>query len=209
MIKLTMAVDIFIVRHGQNVDNANNILNGRRDLPLTELGRKQARELGDKMAKLKLNFDVVYSSPLIRAFETATILSEILGNTEKPVVVPDLIERDFGIMTGQPISQIVPMCGTDILVTDSITYFLKPEGAETFPHLMRRADKVLREIRDRQKAGKALIVTHGDLGKMIYAVARNLHWKTVLREFHFGNGDLIDINPNNSTHVIKLEQFNL
>lgn len=42
-----MSAEIFIARHGQNEDNVNGILNGHRDLPLTELGRQQARELGE------------------------------------------------------------------------------------------------------------------------------------------------------------------
>ncbi|HUS26768.1 MAG TPA: histidine phosphatase family protein [Nevskiaceae bacterium] len=45
-----MAVDLFIARHGQNVDNANGILNGHRDLPLTNVGRKQARQLAKGIA---------------------------------------------------------------------------------------------------------------------------------------------------------------
>jgi broad specificity phosphatase PhoE len=39
----------YVARHGQNVDNANGILNGHRDLPLTELGEKQAQTLGQQV----------------------------------------------------------------------------------------------------------------------------------------------------------------
>ncbi len=42
-----MTAEIFIARHGQNEDNINGILNGHRDLPLTSLGREQAKELGE------------------------------------------------------------------------------------------------------------------------------------------------------------------
>lgn len=204
-----MAVEIFIVRHGQNVDNANDILNGHRDLPLTELGRQQARELGAGIAELKLNFDTVYSSPLIRALETAEIISDILGKVEKPVIIPELVERDFGIMTGKHRSQIIPMCSTEVLVTDTITYFLNPEGAETFPELVERGHKIIEIIRSKQETGSALLVCHGDIGKMIYAAARGLNWKDVLKSFHFGNGDLIELSPNDTVHLIKLKQHNL
>lgn len=59
--------EIFIARHGQNEDNASGILNGHRDLPLTGLGRKQAKELGEGIKAAGLQFDAVYSSPLSRA----------------------------------------------------------------------------------------------------------------------------------------------
>ena len=61
--------NLFIVRHGQDEDNANLTLNGRRDKPLTELGRQQAKTVATKLKNHQI--DVIYSSPLKRAFETA------------------------------------------------------------------------------------------------------------------------------------------
>ena len=89
---------IYIARHGQNEDNVRGILNGHRDLPLTDLGRQQARQLARHIKDRELVFDAVYASPLGRAFETAAIVAAALGLAE-PIVHDDLIERDFGIMT--------------------------------------------------------------------------------------------------------------
>ena len=58
--------EIFIARYGQNEDNANGVLSGHGDLPLTELGRAQARELGEGIRLAGLQFDAVYGSPLLR-----------------------------------------------------------------------------------------------------------------------------------------------
>ncbi len=187
-------VEIFVARHGQNEDNANGILNGHRDLPLTDIGREQARELGEGILAAGLKFDKVYTSPLSRALETAQIVSNILGIPTKPAVLENLIERDFGSMTGKPIEKIEELCGPDILKTDMITYFLNPEGAEAFPDLMRRAAGVVEEIRDVQPIGsKVLVVGHGDLGKMMYATVAGIEWQQVLKQFHFGNGELIEL----------------
>ena len=203
-----MTVEIFVARHGQNEDNVNGILNGHRDLPLTELGREQARQLGKGIKEAELTFDAVYSSPLYRAFETAEIVADIAG-LPTPQKLDDLIERDFGIMTGKQISQIENLCSPDdLLKTDIITYFLKPEGGETFPDLTIRAQRILDEIRAMHSTGKVLLVCHGDIGKMIYKVANNKDWKDVLSDFHFGNGDLIDVSGVGEAHKIKLEQFN-
>lgn len=202
-----MSVEIFISRHGQNVDNLNGILNGHRDLPLTELGREQAKQLGEGIKAADLQFDAVYSSPLTRAFETAAIAAEVAG-LPKPQEMKLLIERDFGVMTGKRIDQVEELCAPDIIKTDTITYFLSPSGAETFPELVKRGKTVLSDIRSKHSSGKVLLVCHGDVGKMIYAAATSKDWKSVLTEFHFGNGELIDISGVGDAHRLKLEQFN-
>jgi broad specificity phosphatase PhoE len=204
-----MAAEIYIARHGQNEDNVNGILNGHRDLPLTELGREQARQLGQGILEAGLDFDKIYCSPLSRAQETAQIVSEILGHKEEPTVLELLIERDFGVMTGLPISKIAEMCEPDIVTTSTITYFLNPEGAETFPQLIERGHEILNQVNHGQKSGRALLVCHGDIGKMTYAAATGRPWREVLTDFHFGNGELIELSPNGQAHVIELEQHNL
>ena len=85
------------------------ILNGHRDLPLTDLGRQQARQLARHIKDRELVFDAVYASPLDRAFETAAIVAAALGLAE-PTVHNDLIERDFGVMTGKPVADIEEIC---------------------------------------------------------------------------------------------------
>lgn len=202
-----MSVEIFIARHGQNEDNVNGILNGHRDLPLTELGRQQACALGQGIIDAGINFDTVYASPLSRALETAQIVSDMIDLPE-PTVLPELIERDFGVMSGQKASDIEKLCAPDIIKTDTITYFLNPEGAETFEDLVERGHRVLEKVRSKHIGGKVLLVCHGDLGKMVYAAATDKPWRDVLVDFHFGNGELIDISSDDDVRKIKLEQFN-
>jgi broad specificity phosphatase PhoE len=202
-----MSLEIFIARHGQNEDNVNGILNGHRDLPLSDLGRDQAKELGQAIKDADLKFDAVYSSPLVRAFETAEIVADI-ADLPKPQVYDLLIERDFGVMTGQPVSKIEELCAPDIIKADIITYFLSPEGAETFPQLIERGQKVLDHVRSLHDSGKVLLVCHGDVGKMIYCAATGKDWRDVLIDFHFGNGDLIDVSGIGEAHKVKLTQHN-
>lgn len=201
---------IYLVRHGQNEDNANGILNGHRDLPLTEIGIAQAREVAEKIKDAGLKFDVVLSSPLSRAFVTAEIISEVNG-LSWPKVMPELIERDFGVMSGKPQSSIEAVCAPDIIKTETVTYFLSPEGAETFPDLLERAKRLLDKIKEEYKDGSILLVTHGDVGKMIYAQYYGLDWRDVLTLFHFGNSELLLLSPDSEAgeaHVFTILQHN-
>lgn len=201
---------IYIARHGQDEDNANGILNGHRDTPLTAIGEQQARGLVDAIVNAKLKFDAVYCSPLRRAYATAKVVTATLY-MGLPLYLGNLIERDFGSMTGKPVKDICLLCEPDVIKTETITYFLSPEGAETFPQLMDRAKILLDEVRSVVDDGNVLLVTHGDIGKMIFAAYYGLDWKDVLTMFHFGNSELLllseDCKPEDAC-VVKIEQYN-
>lgn len=86
--------NIYIVRHGQNEDNANKILNGHRDMPLTEIGINQAKELAEMIKKSEIKIDKIYSSPLKRAYQTGEAIADAL-HLDAPEKLDLLIERDF------------------------------------------------------------------------------------------------------------------
>jgi probable phosphoglycerate mutase len=203
-------LNIYIARHGQNEDNANGILNGHRDLPLTDIGFKQARQLARGIQKAGLAFDAVYVSPLSRAKVTGEIVAEVIGAPE-PVVMHSIIERDFGSMTGVPVGDIELFCAPHVVRTKFITYFLAPPGAETFPELLERAGRALAELREQHTEGSLLLVTHGDIGKMMFAAYYSMSWQETLTKFHFGNCELLvladGVDPH-EPHIVKMDQHN-
>ena len=197
---------IWIARHGQSEDNANGRLNGRRDLPLTELGRRQARELGESIKAAGYHFDVVYASPLQRARQTAEIVAQVAG-LPAPIEYAGIIERNLGVMEGQPLERIPELCMPDTLETKTATYFLHCDGAETFDEMVERGHETLRDMRQRHPGKSVLLVCHGDIGQMLYAADTGKNWRDVLREFHFGNGDLIETSGDGDAHKIKLPEL--
>lgn len=197
---------IYLTRHGQDEDNIRGILNGRRDKELTAEGVKQAETLAAKIKAKNIKFAKIYCSPLKRTYKTAEIIAKKSDNPE-PEIMQNLIERDFGIMTGKLHSDIVPICEPNLIYSKDIVYFLDPKGAETFPDLITRGEKTLRQIKDRHADGDILLVTHGDIGKMIYAAYYDLSWEKVLGDFYFGNGDMLELSPDSSadqTHVFQI-----
>lgn len=201
---------IYLTRHGQNEDNEKGILNGHRDKPLTELGLKQAKEIASIIKTSKINITKVFSSPLSRAYETAEIIAIEL-KLPSPEVLELLIERDFGSMTGKLISDIKSSCSPNILQTDTVTYFLSAENSETFDQLILRAKELLEVIKEKRISEDILLVCHGDIGKMIYAAFYDISWQEALREFHFGNTEILLLDKESlpqNRHIIKTKQFN-
>jgi probable phosphoglycerate mutase len=201
---------IYLARHGQDQDNANGLLNGHRNMPLTEVGVAQAREAALKIQQAGLGFDAIYSSPLDRAFNTAQIIAESVG-VEPVAKLDDLIEREYGVMAGAKITDIEKLCTPNILKTSIITYFLTAPGAETFLDVLQRAQRLLGFLKNNHPDGSILLVAHGDIGKMIYTAYYELDWVEVLKQFHFGNSELLLLSPESKpeeTHVFTIEQFN-
>ncbi len=181
---------LFIVRHGQDEDNANGILNGRRNQPLTALGREQAKTVAEKLHSYKI--DIIYSSPLKRAFETAQIIGAKLKMNDI-LIHEHLIEREFGILSGKPILDI-PLFAKKILKTDRVNYFLEAQGAEKFPDLYKRAQKILYEIKEKHINENVLVVAHGDIGKMMRAVHHKWTWEEGLKKPYFENTGILELN---------------
>jgi probable phosphoglycerate mutase len=179
--------DIFLVRHGQDEDNAAGILNGHRDRPLTELGREQAAAVAGKLADEDIA--VVYTSPLKRANQTGEIIAARLGIPVK--VEPLLIERDFGVMTGKPVADILEL--PNILKTDKVNYFLDVEGCEPFPEVYERARTVLGKLQEENPDRHIAVATHGDIGKMIRAVYHGWSWKQGLEQPYLDNTGVLEL----------------
>ena len=88
---------LYIIRHGQTDWNVEGKIQGRQDIPLNDMGRRQARALADGMKSRPVAS--VYSSPQKRAMETAEAIAGPLGLTVK--AVPQLMEIGYGDWEGR------------------------------------------------------------------------------------------------------------
>lgn len=96
-------MNIFLLRHGETNWNQEGRLQGRTDIPLNQNGRSQIRHSAEILAELSPGIDLIFSSPLSRARESAEIVADRLKYNKADILVESLLtERCFG--TGEGLS---------------------------------------------------------------------------------------------------------
>ncbi len=140
---------IYIIRHGQTEMNSRRVLQGRSDFALNETGLAQAREAAERLRGVR--FDRVYSSPLLRAVQTA---EQIVPGAE--IVLDErLIEMDYGPYEGADLYHLPP----EILTFFSdFVHNPAPDGMEQLGAVVARVGAFLDELRGSEE--NILISTH-------------------------------------------------
>ena len=165
-------MELYIVRHGTTDWNAEKRFQGAHDIELNENGRKLAAELGKRLDSEGINFDCIYSSPLIRAYETACL---IRGHKTYPIIRNQLLtEINFGELEGLPYQDWI---NTDhprkYFFTEPAKY-IPPKGGEGFESVCKRTKEFVKTIIEPMEASnpqaRIMIVAHGALlaGMMCY-----------------------------------------
>jgi broad specificity phosphatase PhoE len=100
------SVRLYLIRHGQselNVKTKIDLIMGQSPKTLlTELGKLQAKTLGDSLKRQNLQFDAVYSSTAVRAFHTAELATQVIGYKGKIETTVALLEQGQGSWEGRP-----------------------------------------------------------------------------------------------------------
>ena len=151
-----------LLRHGESEGNAQGRMQGRRDYPLSALGREQAARAGGFIMGTGLPLAAVYASPLLRAFETATIVAAS-GVRPEPVVDEDLPEIGAGAIEGMNEAEIreahPPFMHRALRETGDFSEY----GGESYDDVQARVSRVLARLQARHRAAeeRVLLVGHG------------------------------------------------
>lgn len=158
-----METVLFLVRHGETVDNARQIMQGQTQGCLNENGREQARVVAERLAAESI--DAIVASDLQRAIQTAEIIAEPHG---LPVVTTPLLrERDWGGFTGR----FIPDLKGEVW----------PEDIESEEALLARARTFLIYITATYPGKRVVAVGHGIFNKAILAVYAQCPMREVQR----------------------------
>jgi len=183
-------VELTLVRHGETDANKDHMLQGgNMDTDLNDTGRQQAHDQAQKLKKK--SFDVIISSPLKRAKETAEIIAKELGMTDI-VYMEQLKERDAGSWSGQPVADVVAKHPTGMEDMTLSFHFETPEGGESLSVFTKRLEQALDAIRKEYAGKKVLLVSHRGTMVGLKGIVENLPYKEAAG-LHFKNGDGVDL----------------
>lgn len=158
---------IYLVRHGETEWNLAGRAQGRKDSPLTDLGRRQAARMGAQLAALKAEAGghwTLTASPLGRAQASAEIIAQAL---DLPVTLDErLVEVGFGAWEGLTRAEINAR-HPEVIGRASL-FMAAPDG-ETYEALESRLSAWLSEI-DLTDGVHRVVVTHGGAGRVLRAL---------------------------------------
>lgn len=167
---MTIETTINTLRHAHTQYNAERRYAGTIDISLSDAGVQDAREASARLADVK--FDIVVTSMLKRAYETAQIL---VGETT-PIVQNNLCnERNFGIMEGLTWDEIQSILPPVLLISiGNDLHTVNPKGGEPFEDVWERAKKFYRFLFREYKGLNVLVVSHGVFLQMFHGMVRGL-----------------------------------
>ena len=148
-------MEIVLVRHGETEWSRSGKHTGRTDVPLTELGREQARAVGEALRGR--HFALVLTSPLGRALETC----RLAGFGDRAEQRDDLMEWDYGAYEGRTTVEIREEHPGWTLWRDGV-----PEG-ESIDEVAARVDRVVTKLRSLD--GDTLLFAHGHVLRVLTA----------------------------------------
>lgn len=148
---------VYLIRHGQTASNGQCYA-GRLDVPLTAEGRAQAKHIAHTLASVRI--DLILSSPLQRAMDTAKPLSQ---ETQCAIrTMPDLMEFDFGVLEGRP--------KADVALSLRQSHMTQPvPGGEALADIWLRTRRVAEAVFALSTSSTIALVGHYWTNRMLHA----------------------------------------
>jgi 2,3-bisphosphoglycerate-dependent phosphoglycerate mutase len=167
--------NLIIVRHGQSQWNLENRFTGEVDIELTPLGEEEAKNAG-KLLK-PYNFELAYTSVLIRAIHTLDIILKETGRIDTSIFKSAALnERNYGDLQGLNKKEVEQQYGTEKFLLWRRSYKVAPPHGESLEDTYKRVlPYYQREIVPELKKGKSiLIVAHGNSLRALMMYLENI-----------------------------------
>ncbi len=152
---------LYIVRHGQCESGPEGFIQGQTDSPLTELGRRQAEAIADRLTDE--GFSAVYSSDLSRARDTAEAIASRHG---LPVITTELVrECRLGAVQGLTVAEFERRYPNECRLWREDSVKNRPPGAERFEEVIARCGRFLEMVREKHRDEERVVVV-GHIGSI-------------------------------------------
>lgn len=169
-----MTTRVYLARHGTTVLTDEDRFAGETDVALSEIGRRDARALGARLASQPIA--AFYASPLKRADETARLIAEPHGMSVVPR--PELREMSHGRWEAKTRAEVRSLYPEEYARWESDPYSFAPEGGETGLAVTARALPALLEIVAAHPRESVLIVSHKATIRLLICAVLGLDGRT-------------------------------
>lgn len=155
---------LVLVRHGQSEWNEKNLFTGWKNPTLTEQGIEEARKAGSKIKSINLNFDLHFTSELLRAQITGEIIQREIDQQIKTIKNIALNERDYGDLSGLNKDEARKKWGEKQVHLWRRSYDTPPPGGESLKDTSERVIPYFKKtIKPELKMKKNILITaHGN-----------------------------------------------
>lgn len=153
----------YFLRHGETAWNAEGRLCGSTDVPLSDVGRRQAQLLARRLQPIVV--EALYSSSLSRALETARLIGGAIGR--EPVVDPRLAELNYGAWEGRTFEEIKLASPAIYRAWDADPANMAPPEGESGVHLIERVTPFLADVAQRHQSGNVVVVCHKTVCRLL------------------------------------------
>ena len=200
-----MSASLVLVRHGQSEWNEKNLFTGWKDPGLTAKGVEEAKSAGIQLRTEGFQFDVMFTSDLLRAQKTGEIILKELGVTNLSVVKNQALnERDYGDLSGLNKDEAREKWGDEQVHIWRRSFDTPPPGGES---LKGTAERVLpyfkKEILPQLLEGKNILITaHGNSLRSLVMELDQLTKEQVVK-LEIATGDPIYYEIASSGKVVK------
>jgi broad specificity phosphatase PhoE len=155
--------NIYLVRHGQTAWNKEEIFRGRSDVPLNDTGLREAELAAEFFRGLEIR--AIYSSPLLRASQTAGKIAAVLSLKVEPL--EGIIDMSFGVWEGRPLREVEASDGERYLLWREEPHRLKLPGGESLDEVRERSMAVVETVIRKHAEEAVIMVTHRVINKVI------------------------------------------
>jgi len=203
---------IFLIRHGNTEFNKKKIFRGHYDVPLDEIGMKQAEKTG-KFLK-EIDFDIIYSSPLSRAYKTAEIIKEYQSKDVKVIKEEGFTDLNFGDWEGKGYDEVNSLYPEIFNLWLSDPYKVTIPNGEMMLDAQRRSWKTLKKIVTGSPDSVITIVTHRIITKLLISkmlgINKSGFWKInqdpcCINIFEYNYGTFFVSKLNYNFHITNLK----
>ncbi len=199
---------LVLVRHGQSEWNLKNLFTGWKDPDLTEKGIDEARAGGRALKAKGITFDIAYTSALIRAQHTCTLLLEELGQPDLTTIRDQALnERDYGDLAGLNKDDARKKWGEEQVHIWRRSFDVPPPGGESLKDTGARVlPYYLTDILPRVMSGeKVLVAAHGNSLRSLVMILEKLDTEQILkREIATGQPMIFRLNADTTVESSEM-----